>query len=155
MDFDSSFEKVLGNEGGYVNNPVDPGLETKFGISKRSYPHEDIRNMTVDRAKVIYLRDFWIPCGCATVPEPIKFDLFDMAVNSGVQQAIKTLQQAVGTPTDGLLGIKTLTACGLMSPDRVLMRFNAARLYYMTTLAGWPTFGRGWAVRIAQNQLSA
>jgi len=155
MDFDTSFEKLIGNEGGYVKNPTDPGGETKYGISKRAYPMENIAALTLERAKELYRRDYWVPAGCETVPEPIKFDLFDMAVNSGVRQAIRTLQHAVGTTEDGLLGSATLTATQAMSPDRVLMRFNAARLLFMTTLVTWPTFGRGWARRIAENQLTA
>lgn len=155
MNFDTSFEKLIGHEGGYVNHPADPGGETKYGISKRSYPGEDIAAMTLEHAKAIYRRDFWGPAGCDTVPEPIKFDLFDMAVNSGVRQAVKTLQHAVGTKEDGLLGSATLEAAQGMSPDRVLMRFNASRLLFMTTLSTWSSFGRGWAVRIAENQLSA
>lgn len=155
MNFDTSFEKLIGNEGGYVNHPSDPGGETKFGISKRTYPMEDIRSLTLGRAKELYQRDFWGPAGCDVVPEPIKFDLFDMAVNSGVRQAIKTLQRAVGAHEDGLLGGATLQAVSSMSPDRVLMRFGASRLLFMTDLAGWSTFGKGWARRIAENQLSA
>lgn len=50
-DFDKAFEIVIGHEGGYVNNPKDPGGETKYGISKRTYPNEDIRGMTLERAK--------------------------------------------------------------------------------------------------------
>ncbi len=155
MNFDTSFEKLIGHEGGYVNHPADPGGETNFGISKRSYPLEDIKGMTLARAKELYRRDFWAQAGCDAVPEPLKFDLFDMAVNSGVRQAIKTLQQALGVNPDGLLGAKTLQAAQEMSPDRVLMRFNAVRLLFMTGLAGWATFGKGWAIRIAENQLTA
>lgn len=155
MDFDNSFEKLIGNEGGYVLNPADPGGETKYGISKRSYPMEDIKNLTLERAKDIYRHDFWAPAGCDAVPEPIKFDLFDMAVNSGRFQAIKALQQAAGTKQDGLLGGATLMAIQSMSPDRILMRFNAARLLFMTSLYTWPTFGKGWTARIANNILTA
>lgn len=155
MDFDRCFEKLIGHEGGYVNNPADPGGETKFGISRRTYPAENIAALTLARAKEIYARDFWGPAGCDAVPEPVKFDLFDMAVNSGVHMAIRTLQKAVGTHEDGLLGSATLQAVQAASPDRVLMRFNAGRLLFMTNLAGWSTFGKGWARRIAENQLSA
>jgi len=155
MDFDASFEKLIGHEGSYVNHPADPGGETKYGISKRSYPMEDIAALTLDRAKDIYRHDFWAPAGCDAVPAPIKFDLFDMAVNAGVRQAIKTLQHAVGAKEDGLLGGATLAACAAMSPDRVLMRFNAKRLLLLTDLASWPAFGKGWTRRVAENILSA
>ena len=57
--FLKAFEKVLRHEGGYVNDPLDLGGETKYGISKRSYPHLDIKNLTLDQAKQIYFRDFW------------------------------------------------------------------------------------------------
>jgi len=155
MNFDTSFEKLIGHEGGYVNHPADPGGETKYGITKRTYPGEDIRGMTLARAKEIYRRDFWGPAGCDAVPEPVKFDLFDAAVNSGVRQAIKFLQGAVGAKADGLLGAKTLQAVNSMAPDRVLMRLGATRLIFMTNLATWKDFGKGWARRVAENQLSA
>ncbi|OXE36892.1 MAG: hypothetical protein CGW95_04725, partial [Phenylobacterium zucineum] len=56
MTFDQAFEVLIGHEGGYTNNPQDPGGETKFGISKRAYPDQDIANLTLDAAKAIYKR---------------------------------------------------------------------------------------------------
>jgi lysozyme family protein len=79
MTFDEAFELLIGHEGGYVNNPNDPGGETKYGISRRQYPGEDIANMTLERAKTIAKRDFWGPAGCDVVPDAVKFDLFDTA----------------------------------------------------------------------------
>lgn len=151
MDFDQAFEKLIGHEGGYVNNPADPGGETRYGISKRAYPLEDIKAMTLDRAKALYLRDYWGPAGCDAVPDGIKFDLFDMAVNSGPVTAIKTLQRAVGTTPDGLLGPLTLQAVNAMPAARLLARFNGQRLDLMADLKTWPVFGRGWAKRVASN----
>lgn len=155
MNFDTSFGELIGNEGGYTNNPSDPGGETNFGISKRSYPGVDIKNLTLEQAKAIYRRDFWAEAGGEVLPEAIKFDVFDAAVNNGVRQAIKTLQKAVGQPEDGLIGVHTLMACNAMSPDRLVMRFNACRLLFLTTLYTWPVFGKGWAIRVATDILSA
>lgn len=155
MDIDQAFEKLIGHEGGYVNNPADPGGETKFGISKRAYPLEDIKAMTLDRAKALYLRDYWGPAGCDAVPDGIKFDLFDMAVNSGPVTAIKTLQRAVGTTPDGLLGPLTLQAANAMPAARLVARFNGQRLDLMADLKTWPVFGRGWAKRVASNLMEA
>lgn len=154
MDFDSAFERLRGHEGGYVNDPRDPGGETKFGISKRSYPAEDIRNLTIERAKAIYLHDFWGPAGCDAVPDALRFDLFDMAVNSGVRAAVKTLQKAAGETEDGILGPLTIQAVSSMPASRLLARFNGARLAFMAELVTWPSFGRGWARRIASNLMS-
>jgi lysozyme family protein len=151
MTFDEAFERLIGHEGGYVNHPSDPGGETKYGISKRSYPGEDIRGMTLERAKVIYLRDYWGPAGCDAVPDGVKFDLFDMAVNSGVRRAVLTLQRAVDETEDGILGPRTIQAVQSMPAARLSARFNAIRLRFMTDLPTWPAFGKGWARRIADN----
>lgn len=151
MIFDAAFERLIGHEGGYVNDPRDPGGETKYGISRRAYPGEDIAGMTLERAREIYRRDYWSPAGCDAVPDGIKFDLFDMAVNSGVKTAIRTLQRTVGTEPDGVLGPVTLQAVQSMNPVRFVARFNGHRLQFMSSLATWPAFGRGWANRIAKN----
>jgi lysozyme family protein len=157
MDFNTAFERLIGHEGGYVNDPRDPGGETKFGISKRSYPAEDIAGMTLERAKRIYLRDYWGPVGCDAVPDAIRFDLFDMAVNSGVKPAIKTLQRAAGEVVDGILGPRTLAASASMPGPRLVARFAANRIQYITALPDewWRRFGRGLMNRIAANLLRA
>lgn len=151
MIFDAAFERLIGHEGGYVNDPRDPGGETKYGISKRAYPGEDIAGMTLERARELYRRDYWGPAGCDAVPDVVKFDLFDMAVNSGVKTAIRTLQRTVGTEPDGVLGPVTLQAVQSMNPVRFVARFNGHRLQFMSSLSTWPAFGRGWANRIAKN----
>lgn len=158
MDFDKAFDALIGHEGGYLSAQAarrqgDPGGETKFGVSKAAYPGEDIAAMTLERAKEIYRRDYWGPAGCDAVPDALKFDLFDMAVNSGVRAAVKTLQQAVGETQDGVLGPKTLQAIQSVPVDRLRLRFSAARRLLMTSLATFPTFGRGWMIRVAKNDL--
>jgi len=155
MNFDLAFERLIGHEGGYVWHEKDPGGETKFGISKRSYPGEDISGLTLNMAKQIYMRDYWGPSGCDAVPDAIKFDLFDMAVNSGVQAAVKCLQRAVGVTPDGVLGSVTLQAVQSMPAARLLARFNGSRLALMTDLPTWSAFGKGWARRIAANLAAA
>lgn len=155
MNFDAAFDRLIGHEGGYVNDPRDPGGETKYGISRRSYPGENIQHMTLERAKEIYRRDYWGPAGCDAVPDAIKFDLFDMAVNSGVKAAIRTLQTAASADVDGVLGPRTLQSVLTMQPSRLVARFNGARLMFMADLSTWPAFGRGWARRIASNLLEA
>jgi lysozyme family protein len=155
VNFDQSFEKLLGHEGGYVNSRADPGGETKFGISARSYPGEDIKGLTVERARAIYLRDFWGPACCDALPDALKLQVFDMAVNSGITAAIKTLQKAVGAVDDGVMGPLTLQALQSMPVPRLVARFNAYRLSLMSDLPSWPAFGRGWVKRVAANLLEA
>lgn len=159
MDFDTAFQRLIGHEGGYLSPEAarrqgDPGGETKYGISKSAYPGEDIANMTLERAKQIYRRDYWGPSGADAVPDAIKFDLFDMAVNSGVRPAIRALQKAAGTAEDGILGPMTLQAINSIQPDKLRLRFSAARRLLWANLSTWQTFGRGWTIRQAKNDLS-
>lgn len=155
MTFDEAFELLIGHEGGLVDHPADPGGLTRFGISQRAYPTENIRAMTLDRAKTLYMRDYWGAAGCPNVPDAIRFDLFDMAVNSGVRAAVKCLQRAAGCAEDGALGPKTLAAITAMDGIKLQARFNGARLQFMTDLPTWQSFGKGWARRIASNLLRA
>lgn len=151
MTFDEAFKLLLAHEGGYINHRADPGGETKLGISKRSYPHLDIAALTLADARDIYRRDFWGPAGCDAVPDALKFDLFDCAVNSGVGAAVRMLQRVVCEKADGILGPRTLQAVQSMAPTRLVARFAGARLALMADLPTWPSFGRGWARRIAAN----
>lgn len=153
MDFEGAFHALIGHEGGYVDDPADPGGRTKYGISQRAYPGENIAGMTLDRAQEIYRRDYWGPAGCDAVPDVLKFDLFDMAVNQGVKAAIRALQHAVGEHEDGVLGPLTLQAVLSTPSYRLLFRFDAARLVHYAELddARWARFGRGLVRRVAAN----
>lgn len=148
MNFDQAFDRLIGHEGGYSNDPRDPGGETNWGISKRSYPDVDIKDLSKDNAKQIYLRDFWKPLGNA--PDVVKFQVFDFAVNSGMQTAIRKLQAAIGVADDGHWGPVSAAKLASMDVNDVLMRFMAQRLRFWTQCAAWPTFGKGWANRAAQ-----
>jgi lysozyme family protein len=150
-DFDRAFELVVGHEGGYVNHPKDPGGETKFGITKRTYPSVNIKALTLDDAKAIYKRDFWDKVRGDDLPWPVSFNAFDGAVNSGVSQSAKWLQRSVGAAEDGKIGPITIGAVKAADADIVAARFNGHRLKFMTDLSTWATFGKGWARRIAGN----
>lgn len=167
MNFDQAFERLIGHEGGYQNDPRDRGNwtggaqgkgslnGTKYGITAMEYPGEDIANLTLARAKELYHRDYWGPAGCDGVPDGIKFDLFDMSVNSGKGNAIRVLQKASGAAPDGILGPRTLQAVQAMPAIRLVARFNGARLMFLTEVSTWATYGRGWARRVASNLLEA
>lgn len=77
--------------GGLVNDPDDPGGLTKWGISKRAYPHLDIANLTRQQAEVIYFKDYWALLGCVALPWPLQLVHFDAGVNHGVSRARKFL----------------------------------------------------------------
>jgi lysozyme family protein len=92
---------VLSHEGGYSNDPDDPGGETRWGIDKRSHPNEDILNLTVDRAKEIYLEEYWTPIA-DTLPFPCDVIAFDTAVNQGMTFA-KRMVSECGTDEAAML----------------------------------------------------
>ena len=147
--FDQAFEIVVGHEGGYSNNPNDPGGETKFGISKRSYPNLNIAQLTLDQAKAIYAADFWKRAGCDLCDPGLALVLFDAAVNNGVGQAVRWLQAAVGASADGAIGPATRAAIANADPQEALVAMHAARIHFMAGLSTWSTFGRGWSKRLA------
>lgn len=151
MNFDIAFDRLMGHEGGYVNDPDDPGGETKWGISKRSYPNEDIKNLTREQAKVIYHHDFWERINAESMPDGVAFQAFDFAVNSGIETAVRKLQAAVGVADDGHWGRTTQAAVNAMAESDVIMRFIAQRLRFMAKLSNWPKHGRGWVNRMANN----
>ena len=93
QNFDKALEFTFRWEGGYVDDPDDPGGETKYGITKRTYPNEDIKNLTKERAKEIYKKDFWDAAGCQDLKWPVNCVVFDMAVNMGVGRAKKILSK--------------------------------------------------------------
>ncbi|WP_052351548.1 glycoside hydrolase family 108 protein [Deinococcus pimensis] len=125
--FDECLTLVLGHEGGYVNDPFDPGGETNWGISKRQYPNLNIRALTREDAARIYRRDYWDAMMCDTLPPGLALCTFDTAVNSGIGRAGQFLAGA-GNAAD----------------------FMAARLDFLTRLDTWPRFGKGWARRCAK-----
>lgn len=113
------FRDIIGVEGGYVNSPNDPGGETKYGISKRSYPHLDIKNLTLTQAYQIYWDDFWTRMACDHMPIGLDRFVFDFAVNSGTPTVARKLQMAVGTLADGKVGPKTIAAIQRMDQRAV------------------------------------
>lgn len=151
ITFATACDRLLGHEGRYVNNPRDPGGETNWGISKRSYPHLDIKNLTRDQAIAIYKTDFWDAIYADLMFSSVRYQLFDFAVNSGIQTAIRCFQRALGVADDGHWGRLSQAACDGTSEADQLMGLNAERLDFMTRLSNWDNASRGWARRIAQN----
>lgn len=150
MTFEEAVEIILEKEGGYVAHPSDPGGETKYGISRRSYPHLDIKNLTKDQAREIYLRDYWNRCALDAVPGSLRLIVFDAAVNHGPQAAIRMLQSSVGVVADGDFGPKTFKALQQADPEQVLISFAQRRLKLYMSLANFKTFGLGWLNRLLE-----
>ena len=123
--FDDIIEKVLEHEGGYVNDPADTGGETKYGISKKAYPDEDIKELTIERAKELYKRDYWNRFKIDSFPSRIRHIYFDMCVNMGGGRATKILQEACNSKNsnkidvDGGIGKNTIKASANLEDFRL------------------------------------
>jgi lysozyme family protein len=151
VNFDQAFDRLIVNEGGYCNTPGDPGGETNWGISKRSYPGLDIADLTREDARAIYRKDFWQRGQMDQYDPAIAFQVFDAAVNSGIETAVRLLQRAAGVADDGHIGPVTVAAIRARSVTDMLMLIVAERLDFWRKLSTWPTFGKGWAGRAAQD----
>ncbi|TWG93582.1 putative secretion activating protein [Luteimonas sp. J16] len=161
--FRKFIDRLLSHEGGYTADRRDPGnwtggrvgvgqlKGTKFGIAANTYPQLDIKNLTRDQAVEIYRRDFWEAAKCDRLPPAVGFQLLDGAVNSGIPQATRWLQRAVGVADDGILGPVTLAAIRAADPNDLVLLFNAQRIEFMTRLSTWAVHGAGWMRRIATN----
>lgn len=155
MNFERAFEKLMDHEGGFVDHPKDPGGATRYGITQRvarANGYEgDMRNLPLSEAKRIARKDYWDAVRADEMPDAVRFDLFDAAYNSHPTQATKWLQRAAGAADDGIIGPKTLLAVRMADPHKLAARFNGHRLRFLADLKTWPTFGRGWARRVADN----
>jgi lysozyme family protein len=149
--FDLALELVLEHEGGYVNDPKDPGGETIYGISRRAHP-DAWRNGTPskDQAAQIYLNDYWLAADCPELQPAVAVFLFDTAVNVGVRQSVRLLQRALRVTDDGILGPITRGAANKADPAELLPRLAAERLAHYAALSTWQRFGRGWSKRTVQ-----
>ena len=125
IEFKDIINNVLQSEGGYVYDKDDPGGETKYGISKRAYPELDIKNLTKDDAKAIYLRDYWQRAKTDKLPSRLREIYFDMCVNFGIGGAVSVLQKACNGKNkkdivvDGMIGRKTIGACANLEEERL------------------------------------
>lgn len=162
MTFNEAFEKVLGHEGGLSMDRMDRGnwtsgkigvgilKGTKYGISAMAYPRLDIMNLTLDEAKKIYHKDYWLKSKAHKLPKEIRYMYFDMAVNQGLSKAAKVLQKTAKVVQDGIIGNVTLNA----SENVTLTALALNRVYdYINIIIRNPLMIRyinGWFKRVYQ-----
>jgi len=157
--FEKAFMFILKWEGGYVNDSDDPGGETKYGISKRQYPNLDIKNLTIEDAKEIYWKDYWLKGQCEKIKSfsfRLAFIHFNYCVNVGIKRASKFLQQAIQKydlpiVVDGVIGPKTLALLKQCDRKFVYEAYaNNATCFYTELVDRKPNlrkFYRGWMNR--------
>lgn len=167
MSFDVAFVQVVGLEGKFSDDERDPGnwtggavgkgelRGTMYGISAASYPTLDIKNITLSKAKSIYLSDYWDKISGDLLPAPVAVALFKEAVNLGVHGAIKAMQRAIKVDADGVLGQVSTGRIVSHPPMLVLQEFLTECAYEYTQMALFKIDGRGWLSRVIKTALEA
>lgn len=155
LSFKQIFDRLIGHEDGYVDDPRDPGGETNWGVTKRTAQANgytgNMKTMTRQQAYEIYNRAFWLRYNCEQMPDAVAYQFFDAAVNHGFGNASRMLQRAVGVLDDGIIGKYSLEAINRNPISDTLMVLNGERLNFYTRLKNFDRFGKGWVNRVAQN----
>lgn len=162
-NFDRALALVLRNEGGFVDDPRDPGGATNMGITRatlarargRSLAVEDVRRLTRPEAAAIYRRSYWDPIRGDDLPAGLDLAAFDLAVNSGPARAGRLLQRVLGCAEDGVVGPATLAAAAGCDIGAAVAALSRERLAFLRRLATWPVFGRGWSRRVSAVERTA
>jgi lysozyme family protein len=150
-------------EGGYSDNPNDPGGPTNFGITlatlkayegNPNLTAQDVKNLTLAMAREIYRSNYWNRMQCGSLPDGLDLEVFDFGVNAGPGEAVKALQKIVGVTADGSIGPITLAALGQLKPRDLISQYSQARLAYYQGLND-PEFEQGWTTRVNQIQTAA
>ena len=150
--FDKAFDYLMGIEGGFSNDPDDPGGKTKWGISKASFPNEDIENLTKDRAKVLYRIHYWEAYKCNLIKSSVlAVELFVAVVNINAVKVIKMLQRACNTlgaelEPDGNIGNQTLTFINSFRHPKAILAAMEGEMYQHYK-EGQKKYIAGWLIR--------
>lgn len=148
MTFETAVNFVLDREGGFVDDPNDPGGATNFGISQSAYPDLNIKLITRENAADIYRQDYWDAMQLDNMPDVLRLTLFDGAVNQGKARATKMLQSILGIVQDGYIGPLTFAALKDKNARAIFTAYQGMRHDHYTQDIRWPSFGKGWSRRL-------
>ncbi|TIX02121.1 MAG: hypothetical protein E5V59_02440 [Mesorhizobium sp.] len=162
-NFARALALVLKSEGGWSDNPADPGGATMRGVTLASFRRyvkadatkADLRRMSDAQVAAVYRRFYWEAVLGAELPDGVDYAVFDFAVNSGPGRAAKYLQAAVGVAQDGRIGPATLSAIKAKPAGVLIDALCDARLAFLKRLPTWATFGRGWSDRVRTVRVQA
>lgn len=163
--FDICLDEVLRHEGGYADHPSDPGGATNMGITHKTLarwrlvspwwalPKQAVKDLQRDEAAKIYRASYWDRSGAGQLPAGLDLALFDYAVNSGPDRAIRTLQAELDVAEDGQIGPLTLGAVESYAARKglgmLIGRLCDRRLAFLNRLSTFAVFGKGWTNRVA------
>ena len=162
-NFQKSLALMLKSEGGFSNDPHDPGGMTNLGVTRcaweayvqRQVDEAEMRGLTPEIVAPFYKARYWDACKCDQLPLGIDYSVFDFTVNAGVSRASKTMQMALGTAADGIVGPATLGVANNADPDEFLEKFSAAKEQFYRNLPTFEHFGKGWLRRVSEVKQTA
>ena len=157
-NWNDSYAAVLKHEGGFVNNPKDPGGMTNLGVTRsawesylnRSVTEAEMRALTPETVKPFYKAMYWDKIKGDQLPAGVDYAAYDLAVNSGTGRAAKYLQEIAGVFADGVIGPKSLEAIKSCDPEQTVDALCDMRLDFLKRLPTFETFGKGWTIRVAE-----
>ena len=165
--FDTCLAFTLRAEGGYVDDPADPGGATNMGITLATFRQwsddaelgpAQVQDMTERTARAIYRSLYWNPLRADALPAGVDLSVFDMGVNAGIWGSARLLQRAIGftgDEVDGCIGPETLGAAATCDPRSLVNDLADRQAAYYRSLAEFPTFGAGWLNRTEARRSAA
>jgi len=162
-NFPKAFAAVLKSEGGFSNNPKDPGGMTNLGCTKAvweehcGHPVDEkaMRALTPNDVGPLYRQKYWNKVCGDDLPAGVDYVVFDAAINSGPGRASKWLQACVNVYADGIIGDKTIQSVLNKDAKELINDYCAYRLAYLKMLQTWQTFGKGWERRVKEVNATA
>ena len=162
-NWDKSFTLLLKSEGGYVDNPADPGGRTNLGVTQNTWEswvgrpsnEKEMRGLTPSDVAPLYKKKFWDACSCDDLSAGVDYLVFDFAVNAGIGRSAKTLQSAVNAIPDGSIGKVTIAAVNNIPVKNVINRFSVLKEEFYKSLPTFEIFGEGWLSRVDRVQKEA
>jgi len=158
-NYQAALNHVLKSEGGWSDNPADPGGATMKGITLNVYrgwkrnqhaTKDELRAIPDQEVHDLYKQLYWDKIHGDDLPAGIDYAVFDSAVNMGVGRASKLIQEAVGVTSDGVLGPTSLSAIQKADTKELIEKFSHLKESFYRSLATFQTFGKGWLNRVAE-----
>lgn len=161
--FEKALSLLLKQEGGFSNDPHDPGGMTNLGVTEvnwimwkqREVTEDEMRSLTPEAVAPFYRVRYWNPLRCDDLPAGLDVLVFDFGVNAGCKQSARTLQRCVGTTPDGAVGPLTIRAAKEKDLRELIEKFSQAREEFYRSLPLFPRYGKGWLNRTQNVKLAA
>lgn len=155
-NYPNVMKEIFTHEGGYVDNPSDPGGATNMGITfsvlqewrGKPITKADVKSLTKAEASLIYEANYWNKVKGDSLPAGIDLVMMDGSVNSGIGRGPKWVQTALHVTVDGKVGPTTIAAANSANKAEVINDACDARMAFLKGLKTWPTFGNGWESRV-------